>query len=233
LLRWFNIHGGQNSLQLDCCIMGFLAKLFGFSKSANAFLSSHDPEKLLREATSLKKSGDIEGAILKLKSAYRAIAKTNITWSVNTFIRLPQYLQIAGSNDNAWREFNKLLLGYPNQLNSLEVLPMDHSIIYDKMRLFLQREKRYKEAILFGVFSYLCWIKGLYLQKRKREAKDFLKQESIASMLDGLLKKAKMTDMMDEYKKIILEETKYLPDKDLSRVKSRFKNANMGIKLTR
>jgi hypothetical protein len=213
--------------------MGFLAKLFGFNKSANAFLSSHDPEKLLKEATSLKKSGDIEGAILKLQSAYRAIAKTNITWSVNTFIRLPQYLQIAGRSDDAWREFNNLLLGYPNQLNSLEVLPMDHSIIYDKMRLFLQREKRYKEAILFGVFSYLCWIKGLYLQKRKREARDFLKQKSIASMLNGLLKKAKMTDMMDEYKKIILEEVKYLPDIDLSRVESRFKSANMGIKLTR
>jgi hypothetical protein len=67
------------------------------------------------------------------------------------------------------------------------------------------------------VFSYLCWIKGLYLQKRKREARDFLKQESIASMLNGLLRRAKMTDMMDEYKKIILEETKYLPDIDLSR----------------
>ena len=177
--------------------MGFLAKIFGFNKSANTFLSSNDPDKLLKEATSQKHSGDIEGAILTLQSAYIAIEKTNITWSVNTFIRLPQYLQIAGRNDDAWREFNNLLLGYPNQLNSLEVLPMNHSIIYDKMRLFLQREKRYKEAILFGVFSYLCWLKGLYLQKRKREAKDFLKQESIASLLNGLLKKAKMTDMMD------------------------------------
>jgi hypothetical protein len=70
------------------------------------------------------------------------------------------------------------------------------------------------------------------LQKRKREAKDLLKQDSIASMLSGLLKKAKMTDMMDEYKKIILEEMEYLPDIDLGKVKSRFRSANMGIKLT-
>jgi hypothetical protein len=35
-------------------------------------------------------------------------------------------------------------------------------------------------------------------------------------MLNGLLRRAKMTDMMDEYKKIILEETKYLPDMNVT-----------------
>jgi len=168
--------------------MGIFAKIFGKNGSSNK------PEDLFKEATSLKKSGDIDGAILKLRSAYRAIEKTNITWSVQTFIRLPQYLQLAGRNDEAWKEFNNLLLGYPNQLNVAEVLPMNHSIIYDKMRLFLQKEKRYKKAVVFGIFSYLCWAQGLHLQKRKKLLKEQVGPECIASVLEGLFRKAKMLD---------------------------------------
>ena len=207
--------------------MGIFAKIFGIKKSSNI------PQELLKEATSLKKSGDIDGAILKLKSAYKSIEKTNITWSVKTFIRLPQYLQLVGRNDEAWKEFNNLLLGYPNQLNASEVLPMDHSIIYDKMRLFLQKEKRYKKAVLFGIFSYLCCTRGLYLQKRKKLLKEHISHECITSILEGLLKKAKMTDKMEEYKSVVTEEISHLPNNDIRRVEAKIKSANRRIERTR
>jgi len=204
--------------------MGLFEWIFGTRKDMTPRIQyttgPNDPDKLLKDATALKKQGDITGAIRKLKSAYKAIEKTNIGYSVKTFIRLPQYLQLAGQNDEAWREFNNLLLGFPNQLMKKELIPMAHSTIYDKMRLFLQKEKRYKKAVLFEMFSCLCWAKGLYLQKRRRDLKECRKPGHISH---GLAKKAKILEKIDAYEAIVSDELKQLPDIDLARVERKFK----------
>lgn len=120
-----------------------------------------DPDILLKKATSKKKEGDFDNAIKLLKLAYKEISKGPMVYPVDTFLRLPLYLQAAKRNDEAWREFNFLLTkGYPNQMSDLEFIPMDHSIIYDKMRLFLQREGKPELAIKFGIFSFLSWAIG-------------------------------------------------------------------------
>ena len=77
---------------------------------------------LLKKATEQKKSGDINNAILTLKLAYGEIAKTTIEYPVETFLRLPMYLQEAKQNDEAWKEFNKILAyGFPNQIKDKEM----------------------------------------------------------------------------------------------------------------
>ena len=164
--------------------------MFGFKKK--------DPGELLKDATSLKKSGDIDGAIECLRKAYKEIEKSSVVYDVKTFLRLPLYLQEAKKNDEAWSEFNKLISkGYPNQMKSKELIPMDASIIYDKMRLFLQREKQPEKAVKIGVFSHLQWAQGLYYQERKDELENMLSPESIEKLVLGLLKKAKLADMKD------------------------------------
>ena len=203
--------------------MGFFSKMFGRRDSDAKFVSHSDPNGFLREATALKKEGNLDAAIAKLREAYDAIATTNFTYDVKPFLRLPMYLQEAGRNDEAWKELNNLLLGFPNQLQSHEVLPMTHSIIYDRMRLFLQREKKLEKAVLFSMFSYLCWVKGLFLQRRGRELKDCINREAIEQAIEPTIRKAKMTDLARQLVDIVEREAVRAPDIDLRRVEEEFR----------
>src|SRR5258708_2090283 len=118
--------------------------MFGFSVKVS--VSTQDGlmpgSELLKQATRERDEGNLDAAVETLRRAYGEIAQSYVAYSVDTFLRLPLYLQKAGRNDEAWREFNLLLTrGFPNQIQNLELLPMEHSQIFDKMRLFLQREK--------------------------------------------------------------------------------------------
>jgi tetratricopeptide (TPR) repeat protein len=146
--------------------------MFGFFEN--------DPSKLLRKATAQKESGDIEGAITTLRQAYNAISKGQILYPIETFLRLPAYLQEAGHRDEAWRTYEKLLTdGYPHQLSTPDLIPMDHATIYDKMRLFLQREGSLIPAVAYGVLSHCSWAIGLYRQQRKAELRSHVTKSTI------------------------------------------------------
>jgi len=183
---------------------------------------------MLKAATALKKAGDLDAAIAKLRAAYKAMGKTNLTYSVQPFLRLPQYLHEAGRNDEAWREYNNLLLGFPNQLPNKEVVPMMHGLIYDKMRLFLQREKKPDKAVLFSMFSYLCRAKGLCLQRRKEDLKEHLRRERIEGAIAAAVKKAKMSASLSAFADILEREVAHLPDIDLRRVEKEFQTIAPG-----
>lgn len=178
-----------------------------------------DPDKFLREATAKKKADDMEGAIESLREAYEIISKTSINYTIDPYLRLPLYLQQAGKNDEAWSEFNRLIVeGYPNQMKIRELIPMDHSAIYDKMRLFLQRENKPRESVKFGVFSYLSWGLGLHYQERKKELRTHISKASIEAMIEGLLKKAKKPELKNELAKVIMLEIKEFPNIDLANI---------------
>lgn len=163
---------------------------------------------LLKKATELKKNGNIDSAIDTLKLAYSEIKKTNTTYLINTFLRLPLYLQEAKRNDEAWKEFNNLLSqGYPNYDRDQEVWPAEEGIIYDKMRLFLQREGKHNLAISFGIFSHLKWTIAIYRQKRNEELKCYQNKTDISEMLKPLLKKAMKDDLVIELVELVSSET--------------------------
>lgn len=178
-----------------------------------------DPEEFLRQATAKKKAGDMDGAIECLRKAYKQIAKTSINYAVPTFLRLPLYLQHANRNEEAWSEFNSLIAnGHPNQMRTRELLPMDHSQIYDKMRLFLQREKQFKKAVKFGVLSCLSWAQGLYCQNRNDELEQYISRQSIDRLLENLLKKAERLDQKSNLLEVIMENIEELPLIDYARL---------------
>ena len=195
-------------------------KLFGFGKSK----PQHDPRDLLKKATSKKKDGELDEAVSFLRKAYKEIAKGNTNHSINTFLRLPNYLQKAGKPDEAWNEYNKLLNnGYPNQLNNFSVITMEHSKIYDKMRLFLQRENKNEKAIIFGILSDLAWVRGLNLQKRNSELNTFSKTQNIKDRLESLLKKANLENEIDEFVKVVSAELNDPNNLDLNRASNKTK----------
>lgn len=171
-----------------------------------------DPSKLLKEATIAKKSDNLDEAISLLQTAFKAISKGDIDYGVKTFIRLPLYLQETKRPKEAWKEFNNLLTeGFANQSNDPQLVPMNHSEIYEKMRLFLQREGRNDEAVKYGIFSHFSWATGLFLQKRRSEFKDFISAETLEDIVLKLLKK---TNLSEQISSLIKHEVKNIPNID-------------------
>jgi len=179
--------------------------------------STADQDILLREATAKKGAGDINGAIDILRKAYHEISNGETIYPVSTFLRLPLYLQEAGRNDEAWREFNRLLTrGYPKQGANPEIIPMDWSVIYDKMRLFLQREGKNDLAVRFGILSHLSWAIGLHRQGRKPELKQHISKEAIEGATTKLLTKANKVDRLAEVVTVIQKQIDCMPEVDFS-----------------
>lgn len=184
-------------------------------------VSSHDGptpgSDLLKQATRERDAGNLDMAVETLRRAYAEIAQSYVSHSVDTFLRLPLYLQKAGRNDEAWREFNLLLTqGFPNQIQNLDLLPMEHSQIFDKMRLFLQREKKHELAIRFGIWSFISWGIGLTRQRRNRDLKSYLHQDNVRGCVETLLKKAKRTDLLEPLAALVMNEIQHLPDIDIA-----------------
>ena len=176
---------------------------------------------LLNEATAKKGNGEIDEAIKLLREAYSEIAQTNIDYTVTTFLRLPLYLQEAKRNDEAWREFNLLLtVGYPNQLQTPGAIENDESIIYDKMRLFLQREDNNTLAIQYGILSYLSSAVGRYIIKDrdeffKAQYENWISKNTYKKIIIKLLKKAKQEDKLQEICDVVQNWINVIPTEDI------------------
>lgn len=172
-----------------------------------------DPvKKLLRKAAAKKKSGEVEDAIETLYEAYREISRSSVNYTLGPFLRLPLYLQQANRPDEAWREFNRLLIeGYPNQYRTTESISMDHAVIYDKMRLFLQREQRNQEAVKFGIFSHLLLAIALDKRSRKKQLRLHMSKNSVNAMIQELLKKARMEGSYPELLDVFNKHTNTFP----------------------
>lgn len=110
----------------------------------------------LKEATALKKRGELNLAIGKLNAAYDEIAKCSVDFTIAVFLRQPLYLQLAGRGDEAWQAFYALIEnGYPNMSRLPCVRYMVNSQIYDKMRVAFHIEKKPISSICMGVRSLI------------------------------------------------------------------------------
>lgn len=171
-----------------------------FESKVNDDLFRHYSE-MVKEATALHKAGKFDDAVEKLKAAYREAEEKKLAVTVKDYLKLPPYLQKAKRNDEAWAWFNTLIRQTASDHMSL-------SEIYDKMRLFRQREGDPKDAIKYGVLSRVHWCLGLHEQVTKMgwdDRKDELKNCK-ARLGEGyveLLKKADCEHLEDELKKII------------------------------
>jgi hypothetical protein len=176
-------------------------------------------QKLLKEASRSKRDGDIEGAIVLLKVAYKELNDNSWGFPIEVYLRLPLYLQESGKRDEAWGEFNRLVLWVNSKSRySREGSPMELSAIWDKMRLFLQREGKKEDAITFGVWSYLSWANGLHAQKRFSELKTYTNTENITKYMNPLLKKAGQESLRERIVKLVSDSSKQLPDLDFQNI---------------
>ncbi len=158
-----------------------------------------NPEELFKKATNQKKDGDINSAIETLRTAYKQLEKQGIEYPIKTYLRLPLYLQEAGRNDEAWGEFNKLI----SKQHDPFMKSMNHSIIYDKMRLFLEREGKKLLATRFDILSFVTLALAYKEQDRIEEFKQFQNQEDTNDYIKKILKKIKRSDLEEDLYKTI------------------------------
>lgn len=173
---------------------------FAFETKVNDDHFRHYSE-LVKESTALHKAGKFEEAVDKLKAAYKEAEEKRLTLTIKDYLKLPPYLQKAKRNDEAWAWFNELIRQMASDHMSL-------SEIYDKMRLFRQREGNPRDAIKFGVLSRVHWCLGLHEQVTKMgwdDRKDELKncKATIGEGYVELLKKADCENLEADLKKII------------------------------
>lgn len=168
-------------------MMGFFQR----ESPAEIFPRNPQADAALKRATELKNE-NINQAIEQLRGFQIHAASGQVIYPVECFLRLPLYLQTAGRRDEAWEEFYQLLKnGCPNEPADLDIRLISKSTIYDKMRLFLQRDKNHLLAVHFGVLSYASWLAALFHQSGRRD--ELIKAQSpenMRSVFEKLLSKA-------------------------------------------
>src|SRR5258706_11179069 len=149
--------------------MGFFRSLLGDDRTSNR--QPINSGALLTNATAEKADGNINAAIELLKQFWEEQPFASSGYGVEAYLKLPMHLQEAGRGDEAWRTLKTLLSDYvlPNAKLNEQILPMARSDIYDKMRLFCQREGEAQAAIKYGILSHMQWLLGLHNQRRREE----------------------------------------------------------------
>jgi len=159
-----------------------------------------DYQQWLTKAVKYKKDNDFDQAIECLDKAYRICASYPLETVFDHYLRLPAYLQAAGKADEGWRELNKLNIGVcPYRGDGPTGSERDIRKAYkvrDKMRAFLDKEKRHKESLVHRVVAaYLSaanvaqmvsdgWVK----EEREKE----FSVEALTVEFDKAVKKAKL-----------------------------------------
>jgi hypothetical protein len=181
-----------------------------------------DVDEVLKKASIMKKKNHMDAAIDMLRLAYEIIIEINGMYSHTTYLKLPQYLEAANRKDEAWQEFNKLLNeGYPNRTVNPGIIATENSVIYDKMRLFLQRDDKKKLAIKYEIYSHLSWMCGLYLLDRKSELEGTTSDETIRYRINSVVKKAELNSVAEKLVSLVNEQITKLPNIDFNQVGAR------------
>jgi hypothetical protein len=97
---------------------------------------------LLKQATQLKKEKLYDEAIEKLKAAYVAYGHESLM--TKDLLRLPMYLQLAGRKDDGWRILNEMNIKLTDVFSQADIA--------NQMRVFLQKEKNFQQALVFSAW---------------------------------------------------------------------------------
>ncbi len=169
----------------------------------------------MKEATRLKTAKQFDEAIVVLHKAYEQIRLEGGGHVIETYLRLPMLFLLAGRRDEAWQEYNRLLVSTVTAWScDSHIGPIEDSQIYDKMRLMLQREGDHRAALKMGALSHLFWAKGLKRQHRKEELSFYRSSDGLSQMLDPLLKKANALEVRGKLLELLKHSLAQLEELD-------------------
>ena len=164
-----------------------LSKIVSFFKS-ELFVKkprTKNANDLLKEATQLKKEKCFIEACEKLKEAYTVADADELT--VKDLLRLPMYLQLVGEYDEGWRNINELNAKYTDVFSQAEIA--------NQMRVFLQKEQKFKPAIQFSVWS-IC-------KDIERDLSNLLESEKLADEIAKMNAEYSFLDDSDKNSEVV------------------------------
>lgn len=213
--------------------MGLLNRIFGHRKEPSKPQQSKPPDKQSGEreskesAAALKAAGDLPGAIQLLRAEVDEMkGQTSFAWTPNCYLQLAAYLQESGANDDGWSMLQKVA-GEAVRTQKGANLHFCLSQIYDKQRLYVQREGRHLAAIGPGVIAYFeeaiaCWRRceedpalAEHFQSRLQQHTG---QDNTQQYVRALLKKTGRPDLETSVVELLLREIERLPNPDSSAV---------------
>lgn len=167
------------------------------------YVQSLQASETLKVATELNRDGNVPAAVLVLKEAYKKVENSSVSFGIDTYLRLPSYLQKLGRYDEAWGFLNQLLVrGYPNQIQNEALILLARSKIYKAMCRLLQHEGKGRKAIIFGAASIAAEAQYYYLQSEEKDwPKDFRKEREAT-----FRSLSKATSIHEKVKKITKKE---------------------------
>lgn len=144
-------------------------------------------EECFREATRLKRAGDFDGAVEKVREAIALIPPSPTSWAAISHVSLAQALASAGRDGEAWEEFNWILSTEPPEGMRRSAVFSDMAHVLDKMRLFLQRIGRADMAVCYGVAKELAEIRSIHVSaiecdERGRSEGDWFREAGMREM---------------------------------------------------
>ena len=183
-----------------------------------------------RAATAAYDAGDYESGIARLREAYAMAAGASVGCETPECLRLPRYLQKAGRSTEAWDELQALLSpAHPVLRYGKYDFALNHSRIYDGMRLFLQREGRPALASCYSVLSYIFEAENRYAniadlkahhigtREERERLREYRKLDVIENRLSRHLKKADLLPRLEALVSWVRSclETRPLPHDDI------------------
>lgn len=177
--------------------------------------SEEKSSNLLKEATGKKYDGDLDGAIACLREAYGLMSKDATIYPIDTYLRLPLYLQQAGRYAEAIAEFQYLICNTPAIIaeefshapkhTQDSLVAMRYAGIFDKIRLSAYREKHFTHAAYYKLLSLANRAIGLKLQSREEELNSFRDRSLWIDELLPLLKKSKKDSLLERLVEICID----------------------------
>ena len=156
------------------------------------------------------KNKNYDKAAYLAKKAKEISDTTDIYPNITELLKIPMYLQKAKRYDEAWAVYNKLLEErFKDNSDYLGI-----SKIYDKMRIQLQNEKRYRDAMIMGIYSYMWDAAELKKTGNLAQYDKYTFKVELIKLSESLLKKLKQEDKKEKIAEIISRYISILPEID-------------------
>ena len=149
---------------------------------------------LLNMANEEYKNKNYENAVILAKKAKEISDSTDIYPNITEALKLPMYLQKAKCFEEAWRVYNELLEERVTDENDF----LGISKIYDKIRIQLQSEKKFRDAMINGIYSYMWDAAELNRTGNTAQYDKYTLKVELIKLAESFLKKMKQESVKEK-----------------------------------
>lgn len=200
--------------------MGFLARLLGKKLQLQVTVSIHtDPSVVehaeeLKEATRLKRRGDIEAAIDQCRKAIAqaeagygpAPSGAKFTNTLRDYFKLARYLAEANRVEEAWAVLLHRLNLAKDPRNSFDrsLVPVNCSLVYSEMRKLAAKTGDYVAALKYAAAEMVAWDQSMMLQGRTRDLPELpIKADDLPRYIKTYCSRLKATFTVEDFASFI------------------------------